>query len=350
MATNIKLQIKRCTSANRTSYTPAEGEMLYETDTEKLYMGNGSTAGGIEQTNFGSSYITTALIDAKGDLVVGTADDTPSKLTVGSDSQVLVADSTEASGLKWVNNCFGGCYKLSLKAANHTATLDESLWLFGQTGTATLTMFEATNIPNTGIAREFGAYNLGTGILTVSLQGTDTFNNGISNIDVNPGEFVRFMGAYPNTGNGWVMLQAPSAKVQLGRGAAWTASSFSSLTAVPLDTVDRISDKYRINADLSTQPTRITALLTGSYRVSCHGNINSTGGSSYSVLGYIRKNGTTKIVGTDFAFGNYQTEDTFFTLPPINTYLTSGDYLELMIDQNNLTGSAENITFILAED
>jgi hypothetical protein len=42
-----------------------------------------------------------ALIDAKGDLIVGTAADTPARLAVGTDTQVLVADSTQATGLRW---------------------------------------------------------------------------------------------------------------------------------------------------------------------------------------------------------------------------------------------------------
>jgi hypothetical protein len=42
-----------------------------------------------------------ALFDAKGDLLVATAADVPGKLTVGSNGQVLMADSTTATGLKW---------------------------------------------------------------------------------------------------------------------------------------------------------------------------------------------------------------------------------------------------------
>ena len=41
------------------------------------------------------------LIDAKGDLVVGTAADTAARLGVGSNGQVLTADSAQASGVKW---------------------------------------------------------------------------------------------------------------------------------------------------------------------------------------------------------------------------------------------------------
>ncbi len=48
-----------------------------------------------------SGAIAESLIDAKGDLIVGTAADTADNLPVGTDGQVLVADSAEASGVKW---------------------------------------------------------------------------------------------------------------------------------------------------------------------------------------------------------------------------------------------------------
>lgn len=42
-----------------------------------------------------------STLDAKGDLLVGTADNTVTKLAAGSNNQVLTVDSTTASGLKW---------------------------------------------------------------------------------------------------------------------------------------------------------------------------------------------------------------------------------------------------------
>ena len=42
-----------------------------------------------------------SLIDAKGDVIVGTANDTAARLAVGADGQVLTADSTQTAGVKW---------------------------------------------------------------------------------------------------------------------------------------------------------------------------------------------------------------------------------------------------------
>jgi hypothetical protein len=47
-------------------------------------------------------------IDAKGDLVVGTAADTFARLAVGANGTVLTADSAEATGLKWAAAAGGG--------------------------------------------------------------------------------------------------------------------------------------------------------------------------------------------------------------------------------------------------
>lgn len=41
------------------------------------------------------------IVDAKGDLIAATAADTVARLAVGTNAQVLTADSTTATGLKW---------------------------------------------------------------------------------------------------------------------------------------------------------------------------------------------------------------------------------------------------------
>jgi hypothetical protein len=52
--------------------------------------------------------IPATIFDAKGDIIAATAADTASRLAVGSNGQVLTADSTAATGLKWATAGGGG--------------------------------------------------------------------------------------------------------------------------------------------------------------------------------------------------------------------------------------------------
>lgn len=49
----------------------------------------------------GDTAIQPTILDAKGDLIVATAADTPARLAVGSNNQVLMADSSQSTGVKW---------------------------------------------------------------------------------------------------------------------------------------------------------------------------------------------------------------------------------------------------------
>lgn len=52
----------------------------------------------------GVTGIQPSIVDAKGDLIVATAADSVSRLAVGANDTVLVADSAESTGLKWSGN------------------------------------------------------------------------------------------------------------------------------------------------------------------------------------------------------------------------------------------------------
>jgi hypothetical protein len=51
--------------------------------------------------------IAKTIVDAKGDLIGATAADTPARLAVGTNGQVLTADSTAATGLAWATATSG---------------------------------------------------------------------------------------------------------------------------------------------------------------------------------------------------------------------------------------------------
>lgn len=48
-----------------------------------------------------AGYVLESLVDAKGDILTATADNTPARLAVGTNDYVLTADSAQATGLKW---------------------------------------------------------------------------------------------------------------------------------------------------------------------------------------------------------------------------------------------------------
>lgn len=52
--------------------------------------------------------IPATIIDAKGDLIAGTAADTADRLAVGTNGQILTADSTTSTGLKWATPAAAG--------------------------------------------------------------------------------------------------------------------------------------------------------------------------------------------------------------------------------------------------
>ncbi|CAB4180196.1 hypothetical protein UFOVP1041_11 [uncultured Caudovirales phage] len=75
-------------------------------DIEGVTAGVGISGGGTSGTVTITNSMATA-IDAKGDLVAGTAADTFARLAVGSNDTVLTADSTTATGLKWASASAG---------------------------------------------------------------------------------------------------------------------------------------------------------------------------------------------------------------------------------------------------
>lgn len=68
----------------------------------------GGTSGSVTLSLDSAAVIAPTIVDAKGDLIGATAADTPARLAVGTNGQVLTADSTAATGLAWATPATGG--------------------------------------------------------------------------------------------------------------------------------------------------------------------------------------------------------------------------------------------------
>jgi hypothetical protein len=113
-------------------------------DIEGVTAGTGISGGGTSGTVTVTNSMATA-IDAKGDLIAGTGADTFARLAVGTNGHTLVADSAEATGLKWAAPAGGGKV-LQVVAATNNTTSSSSSDVFADTGlTATITPSLATS-------------------------------------------------------------------------------------------------------------------------------------------------------------------------------------------------------------
>ena len=70
----MALRIKRGTDADRTGYTPESGEPIWTIDTNKLYIGDGATAGGVLVTGSGGGGTTPGIDDTSTGVVLTLTD------------------------------------------------------------------------------------------------------------------------------------------------------------------------------------------------------------------------------------------------------------------------------------
>lgn len=72
--------------------------------------------------------IAKSLLDAKADLIVATAADTPDRLAVGTNGQVLTADSTTATGLKWATPAASSFSGASVYKTGSNQNINNGTW------------------------------------------------------------------------------------------------------------------------------------------------------------------------------------------------------------------------------
>lgn len=197
----------------------ADGQVLQADSTQPQGLKWGTPAAG-------GAGIPPSIVDAKGDLIVGTADDTVARLARGTDGQVLSTDSAQAAGLKWIPAPSGG-------------------------GGGKTSWWE--NVYNPA---------------TPYVSGDVVTYNGVTYLAVNPST-----GQTPPTVAPGAGTPSPQAKAQ--RGTVLSVAT-GTLVAVPLDTELYDTDNIHDNV---TNNTRLTCRTAGTYIVSAYAQFaaNATG-------------------------------------------------------------------------
>jgi hypothetical protein len=139
--------------------SPQEGQCCYLKDTDAVQTYSGSAWVGFDDSNA----IQNSIVDAKGDIVAASGNDTPARLAVGSNGDTLVADSAATTGLRYqepkadnpvLNSAFqvwqrGTSVAISASSGGYTA--DRWTASTGANGASTISRQvtnDTTNLPN----------------------------------------------------------------------------------------------------------------------------------------------------------------------------------------------------------
>ena len=125
-------------TASRACVTGASSELAVSATTA-TQVGYLSTTTGDVQTALDAKTLKSTLT-TKGDIYVATAASTPARLAVGSDTQVLTADSTQATGMKWASVAGGSLTPWASNIDQAGYCIDDGTGLeilcFGETASA----------------------------------------------------------------------------------------------------------------------------------------------------------------------------------------------------------------------
>ena len=93
-----------------------------------------------------ATMVAKSIVDAKGDLIAATAADTVARLAIGTNNQVLTADSTAATGMKWATPAGGGGKVLQVVYASTNTGTTNSTNTYADTAlTGSITPSSATS-------------------------------------------------------------------------------------------------------------------------------------------------------------------------------------------------------------
>lgn len=160
--------------------SPVDGDVYYNTTDHKVYSRINGAWVDLGATSSPGAGIPETIIDAKGDLIVGSAADTAVRLAVGTDGQIVSANSAVSGGVEWIDNVADETRLIVKNETGSTLTKGQVVYINGASGnlpTVTLSQAnsETTSSKTVGVVRQT-IVNNGSGYVTLSglLKNVDT--------------------------------------------------------------------------------------------------------------------------------------------------------------------------------
>jgi hypothetical protein len=237
----MSIQLRRGTNAERSLITPLEGELIYTTDTKTLYVGDGTTAGGVQVTNPGLNGSLSGNIDLNNYGIFGYS----GNLNIDGSSGVINAVSFVGG--------FNGSLDDNLVTGTNRITNGTNLVIHGYDG------------------------NIEAGRITATFRGALAGNLTIGSYNITNNSNITING----TTGGITASSLNTANITINQNIISSNTGYNSATTgLPINVIKFDTDtQFQLTFNQDYDPTRLVTAVTSGY----NGEISETNISRGSV-------------------------------------------------------------------